>query len=179
MIAELAGAYAAQAYTTVQLVGELRAIASGNLSNATSAATEAIGQVKAYLEWLDDARPEVAPSADQKDKFARLIDLSRRYPACNAFYLNEADLNSSTLWRWSNSRSRPSKYIATTVVDDIKPILVVALWELCDKQGLCRKQIPAARHESDPVLEAAENAFRNLQEKVAGHLPRAARKRTA
>jgi hypothetical protein len=179
MIAELAGAYAAQAYTTAQLVEELRAIASGDLSNATSAATAAVGQVKAYLEWLDDARPEVAPSLDQEDKFALLIDLSRRYSACNAFYLNEADLNSSTLWRWSRGKSRPSKYIATTIVHDIKPIIVVALWELCDKQGLCRKQIPAERHDGDPVLEAAANAFRSLQEKVAGHLPGAARKGTA
>jgi hypothetical protein len=176
MIAELAGAYAAETHTIPQLVQELRAIASGNLSRATSEATDVAGQVKAYLEWLDDPLPEVAQSLGQRDKFARLIELSRRYPECNAFYLNEADLNSSTLWRWSNGKSRPSRYIATSIVDDIKPVLVSLLWKLCDKHGLCRKTAATAPHETDPVLEAAGSALRSVRDKTASNLARVGRR---
>ena len=174
MIAELAGAYAAQTYTTAHQVQELRVIASGDLSGAMSEATDVAGQVKAYLEWLDNALPEVAQSREQRDKFAQLIDLSRRYPECNAFFLNEADLNSSTLWRWSNGKSRPSKYIATSIVEDIKPVLVAALWELCAKHGL-HATVPAP-HETDPVLEAAGSALRSVRENVGRSLAGARRR---
>jgi hypothetical protein len=175
MIAELAGAYAAQTYTTAHQVQELRAIASGDLSRATSEATDVAGQVKAYLEWLDNKLPEVAQSRGENDKFAQLIDLSRRYPECNAFFLNQADLNSSTLWRWSNGKSRPSRYIATSIAEDIKPILVAALWELCVKRGLCHETV-AVPHETDPVLEAAGSALRSVRENLARSLAGAKRR---
>jgi len=176
MIAELAGAYVAGQHQIT--AAQLRALVHGvDLNTVTSEATDALRQVKAYLEWSDDPLPEVAQARGEQDKFPRLIDLSRRYPECTAFYLNEADLNSSTLWRWSNGKSRPSKYIATSIVGDIKPLLVTALWNLCDKHGLCKARVE--RHETDPVLEAAGNALRSVGEKAANHLARARKQVTA
>ena len=176
MIAELAGAYAAEEHTREHRERELRDIASGDLRRATSDATEVAGQVKAYVEWLNDPLPEVASARGQSDKFARLIEIARRYPECNAFFLNEADLDSSTLWRWAHGKSKPIQYVARSLVDDIRPILVGALWELCVKHGL---RPPKSAHEPDPVLKAAGSALRSARVKAANSLARVAKRNPA
>jgi hypothetical protein len=121
------------------VTSRLRALASSDLAGLTSEETALVGEIKAYLEWLDDRRPEVA--VDETDKFAGLIALSRHYQQCNRFYLNAVGVSESTVWRWAHGKSRPSRYVGERIVADVKSLVAESLWQLCKERHLTR---PAA-----------------------------------
>jgi hypothetical protein len=141
--AELGGNYLIETEEGNKIVAALREVASRPLENATSSITEVIGQVKAFVEWLDDKRPEFA--IGERDKFARLIELARKYQECSSFLLTEVGVNAATVWRWANDKSRPSKFVGNRIVVEIKPLLGRVLWQLCYDKGLVVAPSPLRR----------------------------------
>jgi len=136
VIAELLGSALADRNLYERLVRQLRSIAQQDLRGADSRKTELASKVKAFIEWLDDRKPEFAGVPEQADKFARLIDLSRGYEECTKYYLRNVGVNSSTIWRWANEKSRPTKYIGERVIAEVRTLLVQLLWHECDEMGL-------------------------------------------
>jgi hypothetical protein len=133
---ELGGTYLADTDEGTRVLAALREVASRPFNDATSTETDAIGQVKAFVEWLDDKRPEFANSIGEEDKFARLVEIARKYEECSSFFLNEVGVNAATVWRWANDKSRPSKFVGKRIVAEIKPLLADVLWQLCYDRGL-------------------------------------------
>jgi len=119
-----------------QMVAGLRAVASADHASLRSAQTSVVAEVKSFLEWLDDPRPEVA--FGQPDKFAEIIELSRRYERCSKYYLSDVGVNVSTVWRWATGNSRPSRFVGQRIVPEVKIMVVEALWELCARHHLIR-----------------------------------------
>lgn len=125
-----------KARTDGLVVSQLRALASEKLAGLSSEKTKLVGEVKAYLEWLEDSRPELA--LDSADKFGELIALSRHYPQCNRFYVNSVGVSESTVWRWAHGKSRPSRYVGERIASDIKSLMAESLWQRCREHGLLR-----------------------------------------
>lgn len=119
------------------VMSRLRMLVSSDLAGLTSEETSLIGEIKAYLEWLDDPRPEVG--LDEADKFAALIALSRHYQPCSRFYLETVGVSESTVWRWAHGKSRPSRYVGGRIVADIKSLVADSLWQLCKERHLTRQ----------------------------------------
>jgi hypothetical protein len=134
-IAELAGTYLAdKAVADEKRAAQLRSIAKLNLSNADSEVTELVSRVKAFVAWLDDAKPEFAEVRGQTDKFAELVELSRHYEDCMTYYLRTVGVNSSTVWRWARKESRPGRYLGRSAAADVKSRLTTLLLAECDGQ---------------------------------------------
>ena len=96
------------------------------LSNANldSSKINSVERLTKYLEWLNDKRPEFVPlGANTDDKFSEFISLGRLYKNTAEFYIDEVGVNATTVWRWATGKSRPSKYLAVSLLRDIKPIL--------------------------------------------------------
>lgn len=118
--------------SSTQILRDLVARDTGNLS---SEQTHLIAQIKLFLEWLDDDRPEVAANAGDVDKFADLIALSRYYEDLTAFYVGEVGVNPSTIWRWAAGKSRPSRFVAEQIAKEVRRRLVDALTGLAYDLG--------------------------------------------
>ena len=118
------------------VIGQLRTLASESLAGLNSEQTSLVGEVKAYLEWLDDKRPEIALGS--ADKFGELVALSRHYQPCNKFYLGSVGVSESTVWRWAQGKSRPSRYVGERVSSDIKALIAESLWQRCREHQLLR-----------------------------------------
>jgi hypothetical protein len=117
------------------LIG-LRELANRNLQGASSQVTRIVGQIKAFLEWVDNPKPKFADDLVGQDKFAELVELSRQYQDCNSFYASDVGVNPSTVWRWANGKSRPSKYVGQKLAHEIEPRLAMVLWQLAEEEGL-------------------------------------------
>ena len=57
--AELGAAYVADTTEAQKWIADLRRVASHPFENATSESVDAIGQIKAFVEWLEDDRPNL------------------------------------------------------------------------------------------------------------------------
>jgi hypothetical protein len=135
--AELVGNYLTEGRDEERLLAFLRGVVARDLRNLDSETTELLSQVKAFIEWVDDTKPEFATTLGGPDKFAALVELSRGYQECTTFYLRDVGVNSTTVWRWANGKSRPSKYIGQRVVADVKHLLLGLLVQDCkEKQQL-------------------------------------------
>jgi hypothetical protein len=110
------------------LLRDLRLSVKGGLKSATSEQTRLAGEIRAFLEWVDDPKPEFSEDVDGEDKFARLIELSRGYEECTSFFVSEVGVNASTVWRWATDKSRPSKYVGKRLAQEVKGVLSQALW---------------------------------------------------
>ena len=122
----------------------LRELAAADLHEIDSVcATRLVGQIKAFVEWLDDPRPTFADDLVTDDKFAELVELSRQYQDCdcNSFYVSDVGVNPSTVWRWANGKSKPSKYIGQKLVREIEARLAMVLWQLAEEEGLLRTPV--------------------------------------
>ncbi|MEJ0077792.1 MAG: hypothetical protein WDO17_20620 [Alphaproteobacteria bacterium] len=131
------------------VTNRLRALTSSDLAGLTSEETALIGEIKAYLEWLDDRRPEVA--VDEADKFAGLIVLSRHYQQCNRFYLDSVGVSDSTVWRWAHGKSRPSRYVGERIAADVKSLVAESLWQRCKERHLTRPATAAMAARAQPA----------------------------
>jgi len=112
-------------------------VAATHPSGLSSKQSKAVGEVQEFVEWLQDSRPECTDGAPGRpDKFAALIALSRRYQKCSQYYLSQVGVNTSTVWRWANGESRPSKFVGEHIVADVKNQLTEALWQLIYENDL-------------------------------------------
>lgn len=74
--------------------------------------------------WCADPRPPVSQRTNGAgDKFADFITICRRIPDCSPFFMKQLELNPSTLWRWSMGQSKPTSYVAASVVADLVDII--------------------------------------------------------
>ena len=131
---EAAVAYHADQHQEADEIAALRRLVQRDLRNAGSGATRVAGQVKAFLEWIDDPKPAFAD--DGRDKFAQLIDLSRDYQDCTSFYISEVGVNQSTVWRWANGKSRPTKYIGRKLAHEVERRVAAILWQIASEEHL-------------------------------------------
>jgi hypothetical protein len=166
-IAELAGNYLAEKNEDQKLEerdeavrAALVRVAHTDLAAANSAVTDVVSQVKAFVEWLNAPQAEFADRSSDGDKFAALIELSRRYQECNRFYLSEVGVNSTTIWRWANKKSRPSRYIGKRVVLEVKSLIANVLWQLCWNSGLTPDLPIGVRKHPEKVSLDAQAAVR-------------------
>lgn len=136
---------------TQRMIAHLRTLAHSDLSALTGEQTNVIGQIKTFIEWLDNPRPECTDGAPSRpDKFAGLIELSRRYQDCNRYYLSEVSVNASTVWRWASGNSRPSRFVGVRIVAEVKVLIVQNLWRLSTEVGLV--DVPIGDQFVPPVL---------------------------
>lgn len=121
-----------------EVVRNLRALARADFSSADSRAIRVVSQIKGFLEWLDNPKPEFASASDSDDKFGTLVELARYFPDCNTFFLSEVGVNPSTVWRWANGRSRPSRFVGQKLVRELKLLLADLLLQEAYDVGLMR-----------------------------------------
>lgn len=74
--------------------------------------------------WCELSKPAVARrDGDASDKFAELITICRRVPECATFFVEQLEINPSTLWRWSMGHSKPTSYVGANIVLDLLGII--------------------------------------------------------
>ena len=118
-----------------QRLARLRSVASPDLAFADGDATRVAKQVRQFVEWLDDGRPQFSEDLEGDDKFAELIEIARHYQDCTDFFVCEVGVNASTVWRWATGRSRPSRYVGKRLSEEVKNKLADVLWRLaCDRR---------------------------------------------
>lgn len=76
-----------------------------------------------YKNWLKKDLPVYDPDSEVEDKFSGLIQLARNFEETSNFFLNDVGVNSSTVWRWATGASRPSKYLAKYLINDLINII--------------------------------------------------------
>jgi hypothetical protein len=114
----------------------LKAVVETRLNGASPkqiAVAKAIGD---FVAWHADPRPETSEKLDFEDKFADLVKLARERAECLEFFSEKIGAGVSTIWRWSNRRSRPSRYVVGKVVSTVKRIMVERLLDDAAEVGL-------------------------------------------
>lgn len=114
----------------------LRSISQSDTSRFNATQSELVSRVKKLIEWIDDERPSFASKSTAGDKFADLISLARDYQECATFFTQEVGVNSTTVWRWASGKSRPSRYVAQKVCEDIRNVLINLLFTECEYQKI-------------------------------------------
>jgi hypothetical protein len=123
------------------VVAALRQALARGLSGASAEQIQIAGQIKAFIEWLDDPRPAFAEQLGADDKFPQLIGISRLYQDCTTFYVSDVGVNPSTVWRWASGKSRPSKFVGKRLVTEVENRLADILLELATDVGLINSPI--------------------------------------
>jgi hypothetical protein len=143
-IAEAAVAYGNGQTQFGSTVDTLRAVVNTSPGAVRGKALKLLGQIRAFVGWLDDPRPAFARGVGGDDKFAALIELSRDHENLVSFFTQDVGVNATTVWRWATEKSRPSGFLGRKLVEEVEGRLAATLWEEASQEGLVREAFRAA-----------------------------------